>query len=57
MEIVLKLSLDETNLVLEGLGELQAKKSLGLIYKVKEQATSQINSVEKDSVPVLVEQE
>lgn len=57
MDISLKLSLDETNLVLEGLGELQAKKSLGLIYKIKQQANPQINSTETDSVPVLVEQE
>ena len=56
MEIVLKLSLDETNLVLEGLGELQAKKSLGLIYKVKEQANHK-SIRREDSVPVLVEQE
>lgn len=43
MEITLKLSIDEVNGVLAGLGELPSKTGAwGLIIKIKEQAEPQV---------------
>lgn len=40
--VTLELTLEEVNLVLAGLGELQAKFSLGLIDKVRSQSAAQL---------------
>jgi len=36
------LSLDEINMVLSGLGELPAKASMGVIQKIQQQASPQV---------------
>lgn len=41
-EIVLKLTVNDVNLILGGLGELPAKISIGLIDKVRSQASAQL---------------
>jgi len=41
-EIVLNLTINEVNLILGGLGELPAKVSIGLIEKVRTQASAQL---------------
>ncbi len=41
-EIVLNLTVNEVNLILGGLGELPAKVSIGLIDKVRTQASAQL---------------
>ncbi len=43
VQVSLSLSLEEVNLLLAGLGELPAKVSIGLIEKVRMQATKQLN--------------
>lgn len=40
--IKLDLSLDEINMVLSGLGELPAKASMGVIQKIQQQASPQV---------------
>ena len=40
--IKLDLSLDEINMVLGGLGELPAKASMGVIQKIQQQASPQV---------------
>jgi hypothetical protein len=40
--IKLDLSLDEINMVLNGLGELPAKASMGVIQKIQQQASPQV---------------
>jgi hypothetical protein len=40
--IKLDLTLNEVNVVLNALGELPAKTSMGLIQKIQEQATPQV---------------
>ena len=40
--INLDLSLDEINLILNGLGELPAKASMGVIQKIQQQAQQQV---------------
>ena len=42
-EITLNLTLDETNLVLEGLGHLPFAKVYALVGKIQSQAGAQIN--------------
>lgn len=42
-EFTLTVTLDETNLLLAGLGELPAKMSLNLIEKIRFQAVKQLN--------------
>ena len=41
-EIVLNLTVNDVNLILGGLGELPAKISIGLIDKVRTQASAQL---------------
>ena len=41
-EIVLNLTVNEVNLILGGLGELPAKVSIGLIDKIRTQASAQL---------------
>jgi hypothetical protein len=41
-EIVLNLTVNDVNLILGGLGELPAKISIGLIDKVRSQASAQL---------------
>ena len=40
--IKLDLSLDEINMILNGLGELPAKASMGVIQKIPQQASPQV---------------
>jgi hypothetical protein len=40
--IKLDLSLDEINMILNGLGELPAKASMGVIQKIQQQASPQV---------------
>lgn len=42
-KLTLELTLDETNLLLGGLGELPAKLSLALIEKIRGEAITQFN--------------
>ena len=42
--IKLDLSLEEINMVLGGLGELPAKASMGVITKIQQQASPQVES-------------
>jgi hypothetical protein len=42
-EIQLKVSLEEANVLLEALGELPFKKVFGLVGKIQQQASAQIN--------------
>ena len=43
-EIDLKLTIDETNLILEALGELPFKRVFNLIAKIQNQAGAQLGS-------------
>lgn len=43
-EITLKLSINEANLILEGLGELPFKKVYDLVSKIQQQASTQLGS-------------
>ena len=45
-EISLKLSLDEANLVLEGLGHIPFARVYALVNKVQQQAGEQMNATE-----------
>lgn len=45
-EITLTLSIEDTNLILEGLGNMQFNKVYGLISKVQEQAGEQLREHE-----------
>ena len=47
--VTLELTLEEVNLVLAGLGELQAKFSLGLIDKVRGQSAAQLQQQAAES--------
>ena len=50
-KLTLELTLDETNLLLGGLGELPAKLSLVLIEKIRGEAISQFNLQNETAVP------
>ena len=43
-ELVLKLSIEEANVILEGLGELAFKKSYALVNKIQQAAAVQLGS-------------
>lgn len=43
-ELVLKLSIEEANVILEGLGELAFKKSYALVNKIQQAAAAQLGS-------------
>jgi hypothetical protein len=45
-EIKLTLSLDEANLILDALGEQPFAKVFGLIEKIQQQASQQLNKME-----------
>jgi len=49
MEQIMKFefSVDETNIILAGLGELPAKHSIDLIMKIKQSAAAQFDNPEK----------
>ncbi len=47
-EIQLKLSINETNLILEALGELPFVKVHQLISKIQQQAATQLQNVDTD---------
>lgn len=55
-KLTLELTLDETNLLLAGLGELPAKLSLALIEKIRSEAVSQFN-LQNETVAPKVETE
>lgn len=55
-KLTLELTLDETNLLLAGLGELPAKLSLALIEKIRREAVSQFN-LQNETVAPPVETE
>jgi len=55
-KLTLELTLDETNLLLAGLGELPAKLSLALIEKIRGEAVSQFN-LQNETVAPQVETE
>ena len=42
-EITLKVTIDEANLILEGLGQLPFARVYGLVAKLQEQAARQLN--------------
>jgi len=44
MDFMFKVTGEETNLILQSLGEMPAKMSMGLIGKLQEQANSQIQA-------------
>ncbi len=43
-ELVLKISIEEANILLEGLGELAFKKSYALVNKIQQAAAVQLGS-------------
>ena len=47
-KITLELTIEECNLILQGLGELPAKMSLVMIQKIQSQAQSQMKIVKDD---------
>jgi hypothetical protein len=55
MELTVKLTEQEANLILAGLSELPAKVSLELIFKFKQQCEDQINAA-KTEEPAKVEE-
>jgi len=57
MDLNFTFSVDETNIILEGLGELAAKKSLGIIAKIKGEAEKQMKETPESKVPVLLPEE
>ncbi len=46
--VKLELSVEEINLILQGLGELPAKMSMAIIQKVQQQAASQMQPGEPE---------
>lgn len=46
-ELTFKFTLDETNLILEGLGSLPVKTVFALVNKIQQQASDQINQTGK----------
>ena len=50
-KLTLELTLEETNLLLGGLGELPAKLSLVLIEKIRGEAISQFNLQNETAAP------
>ena len=50
-KLTLELTLDETNLLLGGLGELPAKLSLALIEKIRGKAISQFKLQNETAAP------
>ena len=50
-KLTLELTLDETNLLLGGLGELPAKLSLVLIEKIRGEAITQFNLQNETAAP------
>lgn len=57
MNLNFTFSVDEANVILEGLGELAAKKSMGLIAKIKSEAETQMKETPESKVPVLLPEE
>lgn len=51
-EIKLTLSLDEANLILDALGEQPFTKVYGLIEKIQQQASQQLNKMEGQTAPL-----
>jgi len=54
-EINLKVTIDEANLILEGLGNLPFAKVYGLVAKIQEQAAQQLkrNNSAKEELPAI----
>jgi hypothetical protein len=50
-KVTLEFTVDELNVVFGGLGELQAKISLGLIEKIRSQAVSQLQPAPPPAAP------
>ena len=50
-KLTLELTLEETNLLLGGLGELPAKLSLALIEKIRGEAITQFNLQNETAAP------
>ena len=48
-EIELKVTFDEANLILEGLGQMPFARVYGLVSKLQEQAAQQLNKDEKST--------
>lgn len=46
-EIELKVTIDEANIILEGLGQMPFARVYGLVSKLQEQAALQLNKDEK----------
>jgi len=46
-EIELKVTIDEANLILEGLGQMPFARVYGLVAKLQEQAAQQLNREEQ----------
>lgn len=51
-EIELKVSVDEANLIMEGLGQMQFTRVYSLISKVQEQAAQQLKGEESQAAEV-----
>ena len=51
-EIKLTLSIDETNSILDALGQQPFVKVFGLIEKIQQQANQQLNKMEVQTAPV-----
>ena len=50
-EIKLELTIEETNLILDALGEKPFKQVFGLIQKIQQQAASQLNAQQAQPDP------
>lgn len=49
MNVTLKLTVEEVNIILQGLGELPAKTSMVLIQKVHAEANAQVNNPKQET--------
>lgn len=50
-EVTLKISIDEANLILEGLGLIPFARVYGLVNKLQSQASAQLNGAENNVAP------
>lgn len=55
-EIELKITLEEANLILEGLGNMPFKSVFNLIGKIQQQAAAQLNENNRPTMPFEADQ-
>lgn len=56
-EIVITVSLDEANLILEALGEMPFKKVYPLVSKIQEQASQQLSENGQKEPPQIIHED